>query len=439
MRKRTGDWRDLLSAYDLALEGNKVCVGLVAVVVTVLVMAAAVFLYGVCAGAGLLTAATWELSGSTEFSALHVFTLLVMGQGFEMLGTFLPLLNPIAGGLGHFIFSLLLWAALFWIWSGTGGIISRLAVLEYARDDLPTLGDARQLVRSKRGSYMLALVWPLIVIAFCAALNALGGLVASVPYVGRVLLVFPGYPLLVISAVGIVFVAVVSVLGFGIIMPAVSASGRGGLESWITACSYVLYGLRRFVCYTVVAGIIGIIAAVVAWALGEFLIYVIYKTVNIGFLPSMAWLDYEAGETGIALYSAGTGWNGFFSTLMVALLMIIRAVPAAYVFSYFFTANTVVFFLLRKEVDNVEIDEVYEEEEGEEEVEGLVEPAAAAPAEPEAEEKPAEEEPAEEPGGEEQAPEEEEAPEAEEEAPPKRKPRRKKSTPRKSSKPKEEG
>ncbi len=341
MRKRRGDWRDLLSAYDLALEGNKVCVGFVAVVVTVLVMAAAVFLYGLCASLGLLTAATSALSGSSGFSALSVFTSLVMGQGFAMLGTFLPLLNPIAGGLGHFIFSLLLWAALFGIWSGAGGIISRLAVLEYARDDLPTLADARQLVRSKRCSYMLALVWPLIVIAFCALLNALGGLIASVPYVGRVLLVLPGYPLLVISTVAIVFVAVVSVLGFGMIMPAVSASGRGGLESWITSCSYVLYGLRRFVCYTVVAGIIGVIAAVVAWALGEFLIYAIYKTVSMGCVPSsMSWLEYEVSGTGIALYSAGTGWNGFFSTLMVALLMIIRAVPAAYVFSYFFTANT---------------------------------------------------------------------------------------------------
>ena len=436
MRKRTGDWRDLLSAYDLALEGNKVYVGFVAVVMTVLVMAAAVFLYGLCVSAGL-DAATRELSGTSGFNALSVFTLLVMGQGFEMLGTFLPLLNPIAAGLGHFIFSLLLWGALFGVWSGAGGVISRLAVLEYARDDLPTLGDARQLVRSKRCSYMLALVWPLIVIAFCAVLNILGGLIASVPYVGPVVLVVPGYPLLVISTVAIVFVAVVSVLGFGIIMPAVSASGRGGLESWITACSYVLYGLRRFVCYTVVAGIIGVISAVVAWALGEVLIYTIYKTVQMGFVRDLAWLDYEVSGAGIALYSAGTGWHGFFSTLMVALLMIIRAVPAAYVFSYFFTANTVVFFLLRKEVDNVEIDEVYEEEETEEEVEGLAEPAAAAPAEPEAEEKPAEEEPAEEPE-EEKAPEPEEEAPAEEKAPPKRRARRKKSTPRKRRKPKEE-
>ena len=64
MRKRTGDWRDLLSAYDLALEGNKVYVGFVAIVVTVLAMAAAVFLYGLCASAGL-NPATSQLTGAS--------------------------------------------------------------------------------------------------------------------------------------------------------------------------------------------------------------------------------------------------------------------------------------------------------------------------------------------------------------------------------------
>lgn len=413
MRKRTGDWRDLLSAYDLALEGNKIYVGFIATVLTVMVMAGAAFLYAQCADWGLVTAASDEVCALGELAGPDsVVMSLVGGRGLEMLGTFVPLLNPFHGGVGHFVFSLLLYAVLFWVWSGAGGIISRLAVLEYARDDLPTLSEARRMVRANRGPYVLALLWPLIVIAVCSLLNAVGGLIASIPYLGRILLVFPGYPLLVISTGAIVFVVVVTVVGFVMIVPGISTGGRGGLESWITACSYVMYGLRHFVCYTLLAGVIGVVAAVVAWGLAELLILLMYQTVNIGFVHSTSWLVYQAHGADIALLPVETGgFYGLFSIIMVLLLLLVRALPAAYVFSYFFAAGTVIFCLMRKEVDNIEIEEVYEEEE-EEEAGAEVEEAAEEPAAEAAEQAPPEEE-----ATEEESAAEEEAPETEQEAP----------------------
>ena len=47
MRKRTEDWQDLLSGYAYALDAKKIFVGSVAVLLTALIMALAVWVYPV--------------------------------------------------------------------------------------------------------------------------------------------------------------------------------------------------------------------------------------------------------------------------------------------------------------------------------------------------------------------------------------------------------
>ncbi|MHC4593130.1 MAG: hypothetical protein ACYS8L_10625 [Planctomycetota bacterium] len=415
MRKRTGDWRDLLSAYALALDAKKIYVGFVATLVTVVLMFVASALYTWLAGNGLVPKPPEALAALGQMGGEgYLLSHFARGTGMHMLGTFLPLLNPFYGELGHFIVSVLLYVALFWIWSGAGALVSRLAALEYARDDLPTLAEARATVKAKRSAYFFAPVMPLAVIVILTVLNALGGLLVNLPGLGRILLIFPGFPLLLATSVTIAFLVVFGVLSFGMMMPAVAVGGKDAFESWSTAYSYVLWGLRRFVCYTLIAGVIGVISAVVAWGLAEFVIYLIYQTVNIGFFRQTEWLTYQTAVLGgrycIILAPVGTGFTGVLAAILWYLLLAVRALPVAYVFAYFFTANTIIFFLMRKDQDNVEIDELYEEAEEEE---GLAEeefgaPEPAEPA-PEEEEPEAEAEPEEESAAEEEAEPEEEA------------------------------
>jgi len=384
MRKRTGDWRDILSAYELAIDWNRLYVGFVGTVLTVIVMAVVAGLYSFLAGKHVIKPASEDLTLLGQFTGdSSVVLSLVLGCGMRMLKTFALLLNPLAAGFGHLLLSVLTYAALFLVWSTVGGVISRLAVLEYARDDLPTVGEARQFVRARRGAYLMALYWPLIVIAICALMNAIGGLVASAWWPGRILLVLGTLPL-VFSTAAILFVAVTTVLGFSMIVPGVSTTGRGGLEGWVAACSYVLYGFRRLICYTVLALAIGALASVAVWALAELMIYLIRLTVNVGFIHPVDWIQYGMPGYPRALVPTehGGAFYGILSGIIVAILMVVRSAPAAFAFSYFFTAGTIVYLLMRKEVDNVAIEEVYEEEEEEE---ALAEPfAEEAPQEAEA-------------------------------------------------------
>jgi hypothetical protein len=126
----------------------------------------------------------------------------------------------------------------------------------------------------------------------------------------------------------------------------------------------VLWGFGRFFVYTLLAGVIGALAAFAAWCIVELLLYLLYESVQLGFVSSCPWIDYRGfGRAIFATERAGLATG--VSYLLVILLTAVRAITVAYVFSLFFTANTVIFFLLRKHVENVDVDEIYSEEEEE--------------------------------------------------------------------------
>jgi len=418
MRKRTGDWRDVLSAYTLALDAKKLYMGFVGTLATVLIMIVAAMCYRVLVGLPGIT----DL-GSPE-SKRYMMWYFMTGQGLKALRALLPLFNPFHGGIVHFWISIGLYVALVRAWSYFGGVITRLTALEYGRDELPTLQEGTSMVRSKRNAYFLAPLSPVIGVVIFAMLNALGGLIGSIPYAGPILMIVGVVPWF-ISTVIVVFIAVLGVLSFALMLPTISIGGKDAFEGWSTAYSYLLWGFNRFVGYTVIAALIGAITTVAAWAVCELFIYTLMKTIGIGFIAQDTWLVYTSAIGGaspaILPSPSGSVLMQISSVVMLIALMGVRVIPLAYLFSYFFTASTVVCFLMRKHVDRIELDEVYEEK-PEEEEEEIAEEKVEGEEEPKKEE--AEEE------AKEQKPEEkaeEEEPEApkEEKKKPKRRPRKK--------------
>jgi hypothetical protein len=384
MSKRRGDWRDLLTTYAVALKPNKICVGYVAVVMSLVVLVVATFVYALLVQGGVIKpAGLWV--GTPVTRGVDVFSALgndwARGGPLGLIAAFVPLLDPFFGASrGHFVISVLTYVLLFWVWSGAGGMISRLTALEYARDDLPTLADARQMVRSKRTAYWLAPVWPLVFFVALVFLNFLGGIVASIPYAGPILLICPGYPLLFITTALIVMLIFFGVLSFGLMMPAVSVGGKDALDGWSTSYTYVLWGSARYIGYTALAGAIGLVSYLVFSRLTLLFLSSLTGSVNLGYLYSTGWSAFYGnmwvGTTG--------GYYGAVQYIMGVLLGAVTFLPVAYAVSFFFSAFTIIFFLLRKHVDNIEIEELYEESEEEEEQFQPEEPSAPeAPASPE--------------------------------------------------------
>ena len=447
MSERKGDWRDLLSAYHLALKGNKIWVGFLTLIYVLLAMVAASILYSKFADWGLVP----DLARTGGLVALgHIgghsslIDLIWQGRGLEVILRFLPLLNPFYGhSLGHLVVSLFFYLLFFVAVTGNGGVISRLTALEYARQDFPTLRDARSMVKSKRTAYFLAPLWPFLFVVVPLIGCAVIGLFCSIPFVGRVLMV-PLYLLVLVFGMVALLFGLGWVFGFGMMMPALSVGGKDAFDAWSTPYAYVLWQFGRYLCYTLLLGAIGVLAAFAAHWLVELFVWITFQATQLGFLSSVDWIAYEGIDLGwfagvLPFNAAGrvgavSGHGGLVlvvSSLVAVMTVVVKALPLAYVISYFFTGNTLMFFLLRKRVDNIDIEEIYEEAEEEAEFPleeemgepGLTEEEPAdeeapvpEPEEEEPEHKPEEPEP-EEPEGEpeEEEQEEEDQDEAEEE------------------------
>jgi len=388
MRKRTGDWRDVLSAYALALDGKKLWMGFVGTLATVLTMMVASMVYGIFFPQSPVSAlGEW---GGGDFMPYY----FMVGQGVAALKAFSSLLNPFHAGIVHFCISILFYVVLLAWWSYFGGVITRLTALEYGRDELPVLKDGIDMVRRKRRAYFFAPIFPLVALVLFALANTLGGLIGSIPYVGPILMIFPGIPMWFMSTAILVFIVVLSVLSFGMMLPTISIGGKDAFEGFSSAYSYILWGFGRFVCYGVIGVVVGIISTIAVWALCELFIYALLQTIEFGFIGKDSLVVYQAvvgGKFGPAIWptESTSTLMRISSVFMLVALLAVRAVPMAYLFSYFFVTNTVICFLMRKHVDRIEIDEVFEEK-PEEEEEAFEGPEEAEEEKVEEEEKPQE-------------------------------------------------
>jgi hypothetical protein len=179
----------------------------------------------------------------------------------------------------------------------------------------------------------------------------LGGLIASIPYLGPILMV-PGYFACLIAGLVMAFLIVVGLLSVGLMMPAMAVNGKGAFDSWTAAYTYVIWGFSRFVVYSLIMGIIGAASIWAVYQLTGLLLGLVESSVNMGHVADDPWI-LPAG-------TAAEGFNGVLAAVVYFFKLLVQVVPFAYAFSYYWAASTVIFMLLRKQVDNVEFDEMCE-------------------------------------------------------------------------------
>ncbi len=355
MRHRKGNWTDLFASHGLALDAKKVWLGFIATLGTLAVIFLVGLVYNLAVGADEIT------------KNPNLISLLLAGHlGTVALNT-LSLFNPFAVGWIHFAFSAVFYVLLLGVWTYCGSTITRLTALQYARDDIPTLNDALEMVRKKRKAFYFAPLTPLIGVFLFGLCSQLAGLVGSIPWVGpwilAVLIPFAVLP----GTIVLVFIAVLGVLSFGLMMPAISIGGKDAFEGWSSAYSYLLWGFNKFISYSVLALILGVISIVAAAGISELFILILNRTLSIGLIEGDI-ISVVTNDTGIfrlSLLPVAETDIGLqvASWVTVIIALIIRLLVPAFAFSYLFTSNTIICFLMRKHVDKIEVDEVYYEEE----------------------------------------------------------------------------
>lgn len=273
------------------------------------------------------------------------------------------------------------------LWAFVGGAITRRAVVQLAQDSPLSIPQTLSYACRRYSWYLLAPLYPLLGILLLTIFIALplGLPVRLAPGLGSILAGL-AWILVALAGLGAAWLLVGLLFGWPLMWPTVSAERDGDpFEAFSRSYSYVYGKPLHYFFYVVIAAAFGALC----WAAVEIAARIVLE---FGFW-ALAWggggENVERIRAAALTFAAGgvvpTGDNralGVGVTLIGVVVALIQALATAFRFTYFFSAASAIYLLLRQDVDEKEMDEVYLEPERE--VSAAPRPPEAVPAPPSA-------------------------------------------------------
>lgn len=278
-----------------------------------------------------------------------------------------------------------------------GGAISRMAAMNFARDERIPFRSALGFARRKFVSFLTAPLLPIGLILAAGLFLFLGGLIiGSIPYIGGFL---AGLGMIFALLAGAVMALVlIGLLAGGSLMwPTIAVEGSDSFDAMSRSYSYVFSRPWKAAFYALVASIYGAITYLFLW----FFVWLLFRLARFFVGLGMIWTDrpgtgspdgtridvlwpmpgfdtfMRAPPAFGPLYwddTWGYGLTMFWVGLTVLLL-------CSFLVSFYLCASTIIYYLLRRDVDATDLEDVYSEEGPEEElVPGTTTAPEAAPA-----------------------------------------------------------
>jgi hypothetical protein len=366
MRKHRQNWLDIFSGFRVALDARKIILGTLGAYATIIVV------WGLLVAAGhwwpgaqgfmtgLLTAhcaKDWIVVCSMPVHwCANLCAPATRCMAFQKL-TFLA-----GGGI-----------VLLFIWSFFGGAIARIAALDFARDERPQIGEATAFTAGKFGSFFWSPIVPLIFVAVFLLCNVLLGFVGRIPGAGPIILgLF--FALAALSAFLVVLLLIGTIFGSLFMWPTIAMEGTDAFDAISRAFNYLYARPWKTIWCCLVACAYGLAVTLFVAAFAGLLMYIAEHTVALG----MGHRSMRIGQFlrwGIPAegFSVPELWAGIW--IKVVRITVIGLVLGFWA-SYKISAMTIIYSVLRRDVDGTDMSEVFLPE------------AEETPAEPPAEPKP---------------------------------------------------
>jgi hypothetical protein len=238
------------------------------------------------------------------------------------------------------------------VWAYFGGVIARLVALQVAREERGSLRGAMRYVRGRYRAYFGAPLYPLFgVLLFVLPLGVIG-LLGQLGGVGLFTLGIL-WPLFLVAGLVITIFLVGLLFGWPLMWPTISAEGTDSFDALSRSYSYVYQRPLYYFVLAVFSGILGSLGWIVVRFFAGLVLFVTAWAVSWGaggILLDDPRLVEEAPRAAAIL--------GFWSE-------VVELVATSFVYTFFFSASTIAYLLLRQEVDGTEIDEVFLDEQPE--------------------------------------------------------------------------
>jgi hypothetical protein len=309
--------------------------------------------------------------------------------GAVLSGSLLAVLAGVSGGLTTFAWLVAMhpgYAILFGlialiIWSLFGGAVCRVAALHATRDERIGLGEALSFARGRLMNFAFAPLMPILVIVAIGLGLFVAGLVGLIPYVGEVLVGILFF-LALLAGFALAFVIIGALAGFSLTFPTVAVEGSDAFDAFSRTYSYIYAKPWRTTFYMLVSIAYGAICLFFV----KFFVRLMLWSAHLFLGFSMNWgtASVAAGQPAKtpkldaiwqapAIAGQGPFWGGFdevkvanmswFAQLLIrGWVYLLWALVVAFAISFFYSASTIIYLLLRREVDLTDVEEVYFEE-----------------------------------------------------------------------------
>jgi hypothetical protein len=269
----------------------------------------------------------------------------------------------------HAFFAILFFGGFFVIWGCAGGAISRSAAIQFARDESITAVEAVRYSLGKLfGGFFAAPVAPLVMILAVGILLMVGGALHRIPYIGDVLggVAFV-FALLGGCAIAVLLIGLVG--GGGMFWPTIAVEDSDVFDAIARSFSYLFARPIRLLWYLFLAAVYGSFC----WLFVSFFAWLAAASTHLfvaagsglfgnygGIHPdklTALWPD-PTFETLFHFPKDLSGWDQFAAALIGIWVMLLTGCVWAFLASFYLSANTVIYYLMRRDVDGTDLREI---------------------------------------------------------------------------------
>ena len=261
------------------------------------------------------------------------------------------------------VYTIVFFAVTLAVISLAGGATCRIAALQFALGEKPGLTDAVLFGLRKFPSFFTAPLIPMGIIIVMGSFVTVLGLVGNIPVAGE-LLIGLCMPLTLIAGALMTVIATGAIAGLNLMFPTIAYEDSDSFDAISRSFSYVYAKPWRMGFYSAVAVVYGAVCYIFVRFFAFVSLWISYVFLQIGVLggnrrlvavwPEPALTDFLGSPSATA-----QGWSVSVSAMLVHLFILaVIGAMIAFVMSFYFSASTIIYALMRNRVDNTALDDV---------------------------------------------------------------------------------
>jgi hypothetical protein len=263
----------------------------------------------------------------------------------------------------HFVYCIIFFVIKLAVISIAGGAICRIAALQSARGEKPGLTEALRFSIKRFTSFFTAPLVPVGIIIFIGLFIFLLGLIGNIPWAGELIMgIF--VPLALIAGALIAVLLIGAFAGFNLMFPAVAYDGSDCFDAISRSFSYVYAKPWRMGFYTAIGAIYGAICYTFVRFFAFLLLWITHWSLQLGVWGNDK-LTAIWGEPHLRNLLVPPNWEALNWPQSIAAFLIylcslaVVGLLVSFIISFYFSANTIIYSLMRNKVDNTALDDIY--------------------------------------------------------------------------------